>query len=260
MVAAGGVTIASLIAPGVLGHDDHEKDDRDDRDKDDDLDDHDDHDDDGSDRHDDDIRPSGDVPAGSTQVIIDDDDADAFQPGTVTIDVGQSVTWVNLDDDPHTATGAGFDTGTMQPGNLATVTFDEPGSFPYSCQFHPEMVGQVDVRDESGTVPAAGGGNAASTPSASPQASPATGSGKSESVAITNLAFDPASLTISVGTTVTWTNHEAIPHTATADDGSFDSGMMNEGDTFEFTFGSPGTFGYSCAIHPNMTATIDVTA
>ena len=236
MISAAAGSISIALGRSVAGHDD-------------------DHDDD-SDR-DDDVRPSGEVPAGSTEVIIDDDDADAFQPGMVTIDLGQSVTWVNLDDDPHTATGAGFDTGIMQPGDLGTVTFDEPGSFPYSCQIHPEMTGTVVVRDEAGNVPRTSDADA--TPTASPQASPAVGANDNASVDIANVAFDPEALSISVGTTVIWTNREAIPHTVTADDGSFDSGTLNQGETFEFTFDTVGTFDYVCAIHPSMQGSVVVT-
>src|SRR5690606_19614161 len=127
--------ISLAAAQPVVGHDDDHHDDDDD-----------DHDDDsgqgrgrGRSGGDDDVHPLGTVPAGSIEVRIDDDDADGFEPGTVSIDAGQSVTWVNVDDDPHTATGAGFDTGIMQPGEQATVTFDKAGTFPYSCQIHPIM-------------------------------------------------------------------------------------------------------------------------
>jgi plastocyanin len=240
--------IALLASPRVLGHDDDSDNDSDDeRTPDDeqtpnDHGGHDDVDDEG------DFPPAGTVPAGSVEVRIDDDDADAFQPGTVTIDLGQSVTWVNLDDDEHTATGAAFDTGILAPGALGTVTFDADGSFPYSCQRHPEMVGRVDVRDASGTVP-----------TASPEASPAAASGTTAEVAIANSAFDPPELEVAIGTTVAWANQEAIPHTVTAVDGGFDSGTLEQRDAFSHTFEAAGTFTYVCAFHPSMTGTITVT-
>lgn len=65
-------------------------------------------------------------------------------------------------------------------------------------------------------------------------------------------------LRVPVGTTVTWTNEDATMHTVTAVDGSFDSGMMNEGDTWSFTFDTPGEFEYLCTPHPWMRAKVIV--
>ncbi len=80
-------------------------------------------------------------------------------PNTITIQVGETVTFVNADDDEHTATGPEFDTGEMDPGVSVTITFDEAGSFEFVCQFHPEMRGTVIVEGDG-------------TPEASPVASP----------------------------------------------------------------------------------------
>lgn len=249
LMTAAWLGIVSLaVAPSVMGHDDDHDDDDDDHG-------YDDHDDDDDDHEDDDVRPLGTVPAGSTEVRIDDDDADGFEPGTITIDVGQSVTWVNVDDDPHTATGAGFDTGIMQPGEQSTVTFDEPGTFPSSCQIHPIMTGVVEVRDASGNVPRAG---REATPEASPQATPVS-SGQQASVSIVDLSFKPPRLEVTVGTTVTWSNDEAIPHTVTSSGDTFDSGTLEEGETFVQTFDTAGIYDYFCAIHPNMQGTVIVT-
>ncbi len=79
-------------------------------------------------------------------------------------------------------------------------------------------------------------------------------------VTIQNFAFSPASLEVAVGTTVTWTNQNSAPHTATADDGSFDTGQLAQGQSGSVTFDTAGTFAYFCAIHPNMRGTITVTA
>jgi plastocyanin len=81
-----------------------------------------------------------------------------------------------------------------------------------------------------------------------------------EAVDIVDFSFSPATLEIEVGTTVTWTNGDSAPHTATADDGSFDTGTLNEGESGSVTFDTAGTFTYHCSVHPNMTATIVVTA
>ncbi len=87
---------------------------------------------------------------------------------------------------------------------------------------------------------------------------PQTGANVKE-VKISNFAFDPASLTVPVGTTVKWTNQDSADHTVTADDKSFDSGKLGQGKDFSFTFSKEGTFSYKCTIHPNMVAKIIVT-
>ena len=78
-------------------------------------------------------------------------------------------------------------------------------------------------------------------------------------VMIQNFAFTPPSLTVPVGSTVTWTNKDQTQHTATADDKSFDSGPLAPGASFSFTFTQAGTFTYKCTFHPNMLGTIIVT-
>jgi plastocyanin len=83
------------------------------------------------------------------------------------------------------------------------------------------------------------------------------------SVNIMNFKFDPTPLTIPVGTTVVWTNQDTAPHTATSDPGSafvFDTGMMQKGQSGKITFTTVGTFTYHCTVHPNMHATVVVTA
>jgi plastocyanin len=77
-------------------------------------------------------------------------------------------------------------------------------------------------------------------------------------VSIANFAFQPASLQIAAGSTVTWTNADSTAHTVTSDSGAFDSGQLAPGATFNQTFMTPGTFTYHCQIHPFMTATIVV--
>lgn len=77
-------------------------------------------------------------------------------------------------------------------------------------------------------------------------------------VRIANFSFGPNELEIKVGTTVTWTNEDSVAHTATSDDGSFDSGSLRQGSSYSFTFSEPGTFSYICTFHPSMTGTITV--
>lgn len=83
-----------------------------------------------------------------------------------------------------------------------------------------------------------------------------TGSGNA--VSIKNMAFSITSLTVTAGTKVTWTNNDGIDHTVTADDGSFDSGNIAPGGTFNHTFSTAGTLNYHCAIHSMMKASVIV--
>lgn len=75
-------------------------------------------------------------------------------------------------------------------------------------------------------------------------------------VTITSFKFKPTPLTIAAGDTVTWTNQDTSPHTVTADDGSFDSGEFGKGETFSWTFETPGTTPYHCEVHPSMTGSV----
>src|SRR5690348_14190599 len=74
----------------------------------------------------------------------------------------------------------------------------------------------------------------------------------SAGVTIVDFAFQPSYITVPAGTTVTWYNAGAAPHTVTSSDGFFDSGTIGSGGSFSVTFSSPGTYNYACAIHPMM--------
>lgn len=71
-------------------------------------------------------------------------------------------------------------------------------------------------------------------------------------VEIKNFAFNPVTIIISKGQTVTWTNMDSAPHTVTSTSGIFDSGSIGNGQTFSYTFNTAGTFEYSCIVHPSM--------
>ena len=79
-------------------------------------------------------------------------------------------------------------------------------------------------------------------------------------VQIADSAFSPATMTIAVGDTVTWTNADGRPHTVTSNDGAFDSGNLDERQVFSFTFSEPGTYTYHCNYHDQMQASIVVGA
>jgi plastocyanin len=100
---------------------------------------------------------------------------------------------------------------------------------------------------------------AGATPEASP--SGATPAASSEAtVTMVNLQYDPPSLSISAGVTVTWTNEDEVPHTVTGKDRTtIQSGTIGAGEQFSMTFDTPGTFPYSCEFHANMNGTVIVT-
>jgi plastocyanin len=232
-------------------HDDHDDDD----DKGEDHNGHDDDDDSGRGRgrggDDDDGTPSPAAQTGAATGTLEVHMAgEQFQPSTLTIQAGQTVTFINDDDDEHTATGTDFDTGEMNPGESVTVTFDQPGTFTFICQFHADMQAEI-------VVLAAGD----ATPQATPEASPAADAGPASAtqtveIEIQNFEFSPATLTVPPGTTVVWTNTSPTPHTVTGD--FADSGIMETDGTFEWTFTDPGTYAYICALHPAMEAQIIV--
>src|SRR5271165_6813844 len=77
-------------------------------------------------------------------------------------------------------------------------------------------------------------------------------------VKIDNFSFGPGTLTVAVGTTVTWTNHDDIPHTVVSSDGVFKSKVMDTDEKFSYTFSKAGTYAYFCSIHPKMTGKVVV--
>ena len=85
-------------------------------------------------------------------------------------------------------------------------------------------------------------------------------SGSTIEISIVNYSFSPETVTIKAGTTVTWTNQDSVVHTVTSDTGVFDSGSLEKGKTFSYTFSTAGIFAYHCAPHQaKMTGTIVVT-
>jgi amicyanin len=134
------------------------------------------------------------------------------------------------------------------------------GSAPDSVsQAPPPLTFSSDVTSTPG-MPGMGSGGMGSM--ASPAASATPGSTApvgGTAVGITDFAFSPATLTVPVGATVTWTNHDAEPHTVAANDGSFHSPGMDTEATYTYTFTKAGTFDYICSIHPMMHGTVVVT-
>lgn len=101
---------------------------------------------------------------------------------------------------------------------------------------------------------ACGGGESAAPP-------PDTGGATGDTVAVTikDFSFEPSTVKVKVGQEVVFTNEDGVVHTATADEGAFDSGDLEKGKSFTFTADKPGTFSYFCTPHQYMKGTIEVT-
>jgi plastocyanin len=83
-------------------------------------------------------------------------------------------------------------------------------------------------------------------------------SAASADVKIDNFSFGPQTITVGVGTTVTWTNRDDIPHTVVSTDGVFKSKVRDTDEKFSYTFTKAGTYSYFCSVHPKMTGTVIV--
>ena len=79
-------------------------------------------------------------------------------------------------------------------------------------------------------------------------------------VMIKNFSFQPGSINVTNGTTVTWANDDPAAHTVTSSDGIFNSGNIAPGAVFNFTFTKPGKYEYQCLIHPSMVGNVIVTS
>ena len=104
-------------------------------------------------------------------------------------------------------------------------------------------------------VASCGGGSPETTAAPSTTAGAAAGGAQ---VMLRGSAFDPETVTIRTGESVTWTNEDSANHTVVGDSGGFESDDLAKGDTFSFAFATPGTFAYHCSIHPSMKGTVIV--
>jgi plastocyanin len=96
------------------------------------------------------------------------------------------------------------------------------------------------------------------TASAAQEANPPKAPAKTVAIDIDNFKFGIVSLEVAVGTTVTWTNRDDVPHTVVSLKKVFKSPALDTGEHFSYTFMDAGTFDYYCSVHPRMTGTIVV--
>ncbi|MBI4334412.1 MAG: cupredoxin domain-containing protein [Chloroflexi bacterium] len=178
-----------------------------------------------------------------------------FNPKTITITPGTTVVWTNLDPASHTVTSrdGSFDSGMMRTGQTFRRTFTQVGYFDYYCDPHPAMMGTIIVQYPNAPLSAQ-----VPIPAPTPTPIPFPPANSANSVNISGFQFSPQALTVAAGTTVVWTNLDAVSHTVTANDGSFDSGLIGNGQSYSRTFTQAGSFTYRCGPHPTMTGVVMV--
>ena len=187
--------------------------------------------------------------AGEEAEIVDFD----FSPRRLTVEAGTTVTWSNTGERPHTATDRGgtFDTRPIAPGASAEVTLSTPGTYFYFCRINPAKMNGVLTVEPGADEP-----RAVRVQAVDPGQ---TGD---------KLRFDPSELEVAAGTTLLVANVGGKPHTLTADDGSFDTGVVEpgaQGGRFagrnaSVTLNQAGTFKFHCEVHPAaMKGTVTVT-
>jgi plastocyanin len=187
--------------------------------------------------------------AGEIAVAIGDN---TFDPKELNVPVGARVVWTNGGQRPHTVTAddASFKSDTLNNGGAFEQTFDKPGTYAYYCEFHGGPGGQgmaAVIKVGDGGAPAA----AARAPTAPPQptAPPPPPAPAAVAVSMKDFDFAPKEIKVKVGTTITWKNDGAKPHSATAVDKSFDTGIYQPGEAQGATFNTAGTFLYYCQLH-----------
>ena len=122
--------------------------------------------------------------------------------------------------------------------------------------YNPGMMGnQQGYPNMMGGQPGSPGMMGGYPTTSAQQGTPVTGVTK---VTIQNFAYQPANIQVRVGTTITWTNQDNVPHSITFKNGMKDSGLLAYRQSFSYTFNTPGTYQYYCTVHPYMVGTVTV--
>jgi plastocyanin len=210
------------------------------------------------------ITPTPACPPVSRQVFTMDF---LFQPQAISVPPGSTISWFNEGPTTHTSTSDTgiWDSGNINPGFSYQFTFNTPGTYPYHCSLHPAMTGTITVTDCGPT----------STPTLTRTLTPTATVTRTPTVTPTrtltplctptirpvlmgDFQFMPTAITITQGSTVHWMNEGPSVHTSTGDTGIWDSGNLSPGNSYQFTFNTPGRYPYHCALHPAMTGTVTV--
>lgn len=178
-----------------------------------------------------------------------------YSPDSITVEKGNMIQWTNNDNSPHTVTsatdaGATFDSGIIKKTGgtfLLDTSKLNATEYDYMCTIHPFMTGKITVIAPQKPIFA----NVTISTGASTQSAG-------------QKYFDPPQISVKVTTTVVWTNKDSASHTVTSGNpsagpsGTFDSGLIKSGNTFQYKFSSAGTTEYFCTIHPWMTGKVTV--
>src|SRR5215216_1171893 len=201
-----------------------------------------------------------------------------YDPDPLSVNQGDGVEWTNEDNTPHTVSSKQeglFDSGIIDAAAkwLLNTADLQPAEYEYYCTLHPFMGATLVVTGSSAANQTAG--NTTTAGAAANQMAPNTRAASPlvTSVSIANGAslptneefYAPDVARITVGSMVTWKNDDTASHTVTSGtvrnntptpDGTFDSGILNAGDSFPFLFDKAGEYPYYCTIHPWMTAKV----
>lgn len=132
-------------------------------------------------------------------------------------------------------------------------TFAPATAFPAVTTYNKAAV--PDYYGGDGTIPSPA---PSSTVAPSQTPAPSASAIPARTVSINNFAFNPGNLSVNVGDTVTWINNDSTNHTVTSSTNAWASRTLTPGQSFTHTFTQPGSFSYTCTIHPSMTGTITV--
>ena len=185
------------------------------------------------------VAPVSSTPTVSVEILLNAsvNGNPNYQPNTVTVEKGNMIEWKNNDRAVHTVTsasdaGVSFDSSLIKSGetyNLDTSTLNET-EYDYMCTVHPFMTGKIVITAPQKPIIA----NVTISSGASTQSAG-------------QKYFDPANMTAKIGTTIIWTNKDSAAHTVTSGNpsagpsGTFDSGLIKSGNTFQYKFASAGT-------------------
>ncbi len=185
-----------------------------------------------------------------------------FTPASFRVAVGGTLTFANRGKAMHTVTAGNgsFDSGMIKPAGTWVHAFTTAGSFTYTCILHPNMRGTIEVGSSAvgQQTESAGPSQATASVPTTAAASAADSAIQPVSVDVADNEFRPDPAIVAVGGTVTWTLVGAAAHTVTADEQSFNSGLLKPGESYAYTFTTLGSFAYTCLVHPGMIGTVEV--
>ena len=160
--------------------------------------------------------------------------------------------------EPAPPAAAPVDTAPAEPAPAPAET--APAPEPAPAEPAPTPAEPAPAAEEAPVPAAAPAEPVAQTKKRRKREKPEAVAAATENVTISDFQFTPAQITIQQGDTVTWTNEGPTAHSATASDGSFDTGIFSAGGSRSQTFDEAGSFAYICTPHPNMTGTVVVEA